>query len=206
MSNSHASWIAKLAPAARPALAEALRRHAVRQVATLKASGAALAHAPTLDDRIGAIERAKEELQHLEQASEVYRELSGGDLLQDAESAAAKLPIPESWVEASVAQLVLCLAARVDLSRHREVPRPFRATAERALADETEHVSAACAALAELCAQSPAMAQNASGFVQRWLPVALESLDEDGAREAYLSELAHEAEEIGLPLRRESAV
>ncbi len=206
MSNSHLSWVRKLAPDARPALAQALRRHAVRQVATLKASGAALAHAPTLDDRIGAIERAKEELQHLEQASEVYRELSGGDLLKDAESQAAKLPVPESWVEASVAQLVLCLAARVDLSRHAELPRPFRQTAARALAEETEHVSAACAALAELCAQSKATAQDASGFVQRWLPVALESLEEDGTREAYLSELAQEAEEIGLPLSREPAV
>lgn len=202
MSNSYASWIKKLEPEARPALARALRRHAVRQVATLKASGAALAHAPTLDDRIGAIERAKEELEHLEQASEVYRELSGADLLQDAESVAAKLPVPESWVEASVAQLVLCLAARVDLSRHRELPSPFRKPAERALAEETEHVSAACAALAELCAKTPASAQEAAGYVERWVPVALDSLDEDGAREVYLTELAQEASEIGLSLKK----
>lgn len=202
MPHSSSSWIEKLGPEARPALARALRRHAVRQVATLKASGAALAHAPTLDDRIGAIERAKEELQHLEQASEVYRELSGADLLQDAESAAAKLPIPESWVEASVAQLVLCLAARVDLSRHREVARPFRGPAQRALAEETEHVVAACAALSELCAQSPGVASEASKYVERWLPVALESLEEDGSREAYLSELAHEVEDIGMSLTK----
>lgn len=202
MPSSYASWIEKLSPEARPALAQALRRHAVRQLATLKASGAALAHAPTLDDRIGAIERAKEEFQHLELATEIYRELSGTDLLLHAEPAAARLPVPASWVEASVAQLVLCLAARLDLSRHRDVPPPFRAPVQRALADETEHVAAACAALTELCAESPGTADDASAYVERWLPVALESLGEDGSRESYLAELEQEVGDIGLALTK----
>ncbi len=201
MSESLANWIKQLGAEAKPALARALRRHAVRQVATLKASGAALAHAPTLDDRIGALERAKEELSHLEQASEVYREISGADLLKDAETTAAELPVPASWVEASVAQLVLCLAARVDLDQHREVTQPFRLLADKAMAEETEHVSAARAALAELCTHRAGTAEVAGDFVKRWMPVALDSLDEPETREAYLGALEREAEAIGIKLK-----
>ena len=194
------TWISRLPDGVRPQVAEALRRHAVRQVATLKASGAALAHAPSLDDRVGAIERAKEELAHLEQASEVYRELSGADLLGDAEQVAAKLPIPGSWLEASVAQLVLCLAARVDFARFVEVATPLRGVTELAMVEEAEHVSAARAALDELCAGSPQTAEVATEYMARWLPVALDSLETGAPRSAYLKELETEVRGLGLRL------
>jgi len=197
---SFSNWLAQLPPEARPQVAEALRRHAVRQVATLKASGAALAHAPTLDDRVGAIERAKEELAHLEQASEVYRELSGADLLKDAEQVAAQLPVPSSWIEASVAQLVLCLAARVDLEQFSEAAKPLRGVTQRAIVEETEHVNAARAALLELCANSPNTAAAATGYMARWVPVALDSLEPNDSRSTYLKELEKEAGAIGVPL------
>jgi 1,2-phenylacetyl-CoA epoxidase catalytic subunit len=198
MSKSLSSWIAQLAPEARPELARALRRHAVRQVVTLKASGAALAHAPTLDERAGAIERAREELAHLEQASEVYRELAGADLLQAAEQEALRLPVPSSYAEASLAQLVLCLAARVDLDQHRQVAEPFRHITDRALAEETEHVHAARAALAELCGGPNLSREAASQLLERWLPVALDSLDEDRTRAVYLAELSRERRALGI--------
>lgn len=195
------SWIKELAPEARPQLARALRRHAVRQVATLKASGAALAHAPTLDDRVGAVERAKEELAHLEQASEAYRELSGKDLLQDAEKVAAELPVPASWAEASVAQLVLCLAACVDLDRHADVAAPFRALTQKAIAEEREHVNAAKAALAEIRTASQLSQEEAGKLVARWLPVALDSLEEEETKRAYLAELSQQARAVGIELK-----
>jgi 1,2-phenylacetyl-CoA epoxidase catalytic subunit len=199
MPKSFSSWIAQLAPEARPELARALRRHAVRQVATLKASGAALAHAPTLDERASAVERAREELLHLEQASEVYRELSSGaDLLQDAEQVAAQLPVPSSWAEASVAQLVLCLAARVDLDQHRHLAEPFKKLTERALAEETEHVHAARAALIELRASAGLGKGELDALLARWLPVALDSLDEAPTRELYLGALSREKQALGI--------
>lgn len=202
MPHSFRSFLAQLSEQARPHVAQTIRRHAMRQVATLKASGAALAHAPTLDDRASAVERAREELAHLEEASELYRELSGKDLLKDAEDAAATLPIPSSWVEASVAQLVLCLAARVDLERQNEVEPALQRLTERSRASETEHVAAARAALSELCAASEAQAREAAEYIERWLPVALDSLEAQETKQAYLDELALESRVIGLSSER----
>jgi 1,2-phenylacetyl-CoA epoxidase catalytic subunit len=198
MPHSFRSFLAQLSEQARPQVAQTIRRHAMRQVATLKASGAALAHAPTLDDRASAVERAREELAHLEEASELYRELSGKDLLKDAEGAAATLPIPSSWMEASVAQLVLCLAARVDLERQTQVEPALQKLTDRSRAHETEHVAAARSALSELCSASAAQAREATEYIERWLPVALDSLDAHETKQAYLAELERESRAIGL--------
>ncbi len=198
MPQSFRSFLAQLSEQERPQIVENLRRHAMRQVATLKASGAALAHAPTFDDRASAVERAREELAHLEEASELYRELSGQDLLKDAEATVAALPIPSSWVEASVAQLVLCLAARVDLDRQNEVVPALQKLRDSSRAHEAEHVSAARAALSEACAGSVEHAREASEYIERWLPVALDSLEAQETKQAYLDELARESRAIGL--------
>jgi hypothetical protein len=179
-----------------PAPLATLWRRALRQSATLKAVSAAMAHAPTLDDCAASIERAKQELEHLECSVELYRELCGGDLSDEIAGAAAALPAPESWLEAAVAQLVLCVASPLEAQAEVSAAGTRRARV-RQLAEETEHVDAARAALSEVCATAPASFAAISKLVSRWLNVALETLD-SSARAAYLEGLRREISRLGL--------
>lgn len=192
------SWIRHLDAESRSLIALRLRRHAVRQLAALHVCGAALAHAPNLDERASAIERAREELEHLERGSELYRELVGRELLDEIAPEIAKLPIPVSWTEASAAQLALSLAARIELGRDQGLAAPFAYLSLRALVEQTEHVNAARAALCDLCDASQAAAEGASQCLGRWIEVALDLLDSGDARSAYLDQIGREIRRIGL--------
>ncbi|MGK3995728.1 hypothetical protein [Sorangium sp. So ce1024] len=192
------SWIRHLEPETCSLIACRLRRHAVRQLAALHVCGAALAHAPSLDERASAIERAREELERLESGSELYRELLGRELLDEAAPEAAKVPIPSSWIDAAAAQLALSLAARIELGRDQTLAAPFAYLSLRALAEQTEHVNAARAALCDLCDTSQAAADSASQCLGRWLLVALDLLDAGDTRRAYLAQIEREIRVIGL--------
>lgn len=184
-------------PDALSARLEHLRRRALRQHTTLKVVSAAIAHAPTLDECAASVERARQQLEHLECSVERFRELSGGDLMDELSTALVEQPRPESWLEATVAQLVLCVASwhesREPLAR---VARIDDALA-RELAEEAEYVDAARAALRELCRATPTGRMVVSKLVSRWLLVALETL-ERSARRDYLAALRREIERLGL--------
>ena len=153
-------------------LAQNLLRRAVRQLALLRVSAAGIAHAPTLDDRLSAIERARERLLQLERAADRYATLTGADLVCDAEQLLGALEAPSSWLEASLAQLLLCLAACIEL----ESPQLAEHLPD-ALAYETEHMHAARAALHELGALDAALRVRLDDVIPRWLSIAYRSLD-----------------------------
>ena len=153
-------------------LAQNLLRRAVRQTALLRVSAAGLAHAPTLDDRLSAAERARERLLQLERAADCYAEWTGADLMRDAEQLVGTLETPSSWLEASLAQLLLCVAACVEL----ESPQLAEQLPD-ALACETEHLNAARAALHELGALSLSLRGQLQDVIPRWFTIAYGSLD-----------------------------
>ena len=159
-----------------------------------------MAHAPTLDERMCAVERAREELEHLEQASEVFRELFGQDLLEVVQHEMLSVSPPRSWLEASAAQLALSTASRIDLGRHLTLSGPFAQVTQKALAEETEHVAAARAAICDLCELAEDAPRQAVHCLQRWREVGLGSLDAEDARAAYLALLDIEARSLGLCL------
>jgi hypothetical protein len=184
---------------ARDRLARTLLRRGARQLGVLRATGAAIASAPTLDDCAGSIERAREELLHLERAAELYGEATGTDLLTDAEALLGELPNPSSWLEAVLAQLMLCLAAQVELETASDVQVELEPSARQTLARETEHVNAARAALHEVDAFSTELRDGLRVGTARWLPVALSTLEDDLTRARYTRELERTVEPI--PLR-----
>jgi hypothetical protein len=103
--------------------------------------------------------------------------------------------LPQSWEEASVAQLVLCLASQLEVSHRSLEPSLLSAALLRQLAQENEHVDAARAALHELRVRSPSSLSGAS--FARWLRVARQSLT-DGIRESFLEALARDIAALGL--------
>jgi 1,2-phenylacetyl-CoA epoxidase catalytic subunit len=153
-------------------LAQNLLRRAVRQLALLRVSAAGLAYAPTLDDRLSAAERARERLLQLERAADCYAELTAADLMRDAEQLLGTLEPPSSWLEASLAQLLLCVAACVEL----ESPQVAEQLPD-ALACETEHLNAARAALHDLGALSSALRGRLQEVIPRWFTIAYGSLE-----------------------------
>jgi hypothetical protein len=185
---------------ARDRLARTLLRRGARQLGVLRATGAAIASAPSMDDCAGSIERAREELLHLEHAAELYAEATGADLLLDAECLIGELPSPSGWLEAVLAQLMLCLAAQVELETASDVHLDLEPSARKALARETEHVNAARAALHEARAFSSEMREHLRESTARWLPVALGTLEDDLTRERYTRELERTALPIQLHL------
>lgn len=173
-------------------LAQNLLRRAVRQAALLRVSAAGLTHAPTLDDRLSAIERGRERLLQLERAADCYEQLTGADLIRDAEQLLGTLDAPSSWLEASLAQLLLCLAARVEL----ETPQ-FAEHLPETLACETEHLNAARAALHELGALNLALRSRLQEVIPRWFTIAYGSLDPEHGL-AFTSALDAVFEPMGL--------
>jgi hypothetical protein len=179
-------------------LARCLLRRAARQVALLRAASASLALAPTLDDRIGAVERAREDLLQLERAAQIYLDLTDSNLLTEAEQWVAGLSVPTTWFEASIAQLLLCLAARIELEEPQPHWEPLAPSLSCALACETEHLHAARAALAELNNKNEQGREFANQLTMRWLRVALGTLDQDAVRKRYLHAVAQELAPIGM--------
>lgn len=195
-----ASSLPCLASSDRTTLAPRLLRRAVRQVALLRAASAGLAHAPTLDDRIGIAERVREDLMQLERTAHAYADLTNANLLTDAERCVADLSFPASWFEASIAQLLLCLAAQLELREQPRLAEPLEASERYALAGATEHLHAARAALYELDGTSPEARTLADQLIARWLRLALATLEDGGVRERYLRALAQELAPLGVSL------
>ncbi|MET0389281.1 MAG: hypothetical protein ABW321_25130 [Polyangiales bacterium] len=185
---------------ARQRLAQILLRRGVRQLGVLRATSAGIARAPTIDDCAGSIERAREELLHLERAADLYAEVTGADLLVDAEQTIGELPHPESWVEALLAQLMLCLAARVELESATEFQVELEPNTRRMLARRAEQVNAARAALHEARATCELRDALHAGTT-RWLTVVLGTLEDDGTRQRYTRELERTVEPISVALR-----
>ena len=163
-----------------PSGAAMLRWRALLHMLTLRVVGSGLPHAPTLDDSALLIERAREELEGLEATIEAYQCVQGVDLSDALRDAAALAPVPGSWLEVVVAQLVLGVAAL--LQSHGSV-------ADRA--HKAENVAAARSALRDLRAVSPAAFDGMSALLTRWLDVACGALD-DWDRSACLAALQRE--------------
>lgn len=176
-------------------------RRAVRQAALLRAESAAIAHAPTLDDRIGALERVREELLQFERAALIYTERTGADLLADAEQQLADLKLPSSWLEATVAQLLLCLATRVELEATLSRLASLDPTTWRALALENEHLHAARAALSESGLDAGEICELMPALLERWKSVALATFDSDELSARFLQLLDRELGRTGLRIR-----
>ena len=193
-----ASSLPSIDSADRLTLARSLLRRAVRHVVLLRAASVSLAHAPTLDDRIGVVERVRENLLQFEQAAFVYSDLIDSDLLTDAERLVAQLTFPSTWLEATIAQLLLCLATRVEVDAQPQLLAPLGASARNALACETEHLHAARAALRELDGTTGAVRDLANRLIMRWQRVALGTLEEETVRARYLHMLAQELAPIGM--------
>lgn len=151
-----------------PELTRKLLRSGLRLCAQLRVNAVGLGLGPTLDDRVGAVERARERLLQLEHTAEHYAELSGADLLGDCELLLGSFEPPRSWPEAALAQLLLCLAARVELQG---------ATASDAYACEAEHLNAARAALAELGTLEVPLHDLLRDSLPRWLTIACATLE-----------------------------
>jgi hypothetical protein len=172
--------------------ARALLLRGVRQAAILRATSAAITHAPTLDDCASAIERARDALSQFEETSERYCALTSGELLADTQQVSAGRPVPRNWQEAVLAQWLLCAATRVELEREREQAQPpgetenTQSVQTRAeLASTLEHMSAARAALQESGAFSPEGRASLLDGSSEWLKLALATLADDEARATY---------------------
>jgi hypothetical protein len=185
----------------RTTLRRSLECAALRQTATLRAASAAVAHAPTLDDCAAAVERMREELEYLEDSSDLYRELFDAELTEQVASATAKLPRLDSWLEACIAQLVLCLASQLEATQR--LAEDGSDSVLRRLAQENEHVDAARAALRERCAQADD--GSAAAALERWLPVALETLDLS-MRLNYLDALRRDTVPLGIRFEARNTV
>lgn len=188
--------------------ARALLQRGIRQVAIVRATSAAIAHAPSIDDCASVIERARDALSRFEHTAEHYRTLTGADLFEDALQLTGELPAPSNWQEAALAQLLLCAATRVDLERQREHPSQPAGThgepnlyAGAELAGTLEHMSAARAALLEAGALSAEGSRVQYAGSTGWLRVALGTLsDDEVTREAYRREVERAiAPGLGLP-------
>jgi len=184
---------------ARCRLARTLLRRGVRQLGVLRAASAGITQAPNMDDRALSIERAREELLQLERAAGLYAEVTGGDLLSDAEQVLSDVPSPASWVEAATAQLLLCLASQVELETGCDTGG--EPSERHALLREAERVHAARAALDEAKAFSTELDVTMRAGTSRWLPMALCTLEDDDAREHYTRALERlvEPSSLGLP-------
>lgn len=172
--------------------ARALLRRGVRQLAILRATSAAITHAPTIDDCACAIERARDALSQFEHTAERYRALTAADLLTDSQQLSGELPTPSNWQDAALAQLLLCAATRVELEADRAaVAQTAGALASHAeLAATLEHMSAARAALIEAGAFTAAGSAMLYTGSTGWLRVALGTLgDDDASRSAYRREV-----------------
>jgi hypothetical protein len=185
----------------RATLRRSLESAALRQTATLRAASAAVAHAPTLDDCAAAVERMREELEYLEDSSDLYRELFDAELTEQVASATAKLPRLDSWLEACIAQLVLCLASQLEATQR--LAEDGSESLLRRLAQENEHVDAARAALREHCAQADD--GSASAALECWLPVAFETL-ELSMRLNYLDALRRHTVPLGIRFEARNTV
>jgi hypothetical protein len=163
---------------------QVLRRSAC-QLAALRAASAGMVFGPTIDDRVAMLERAREELLQIERAELSYARLTGESLLNAAERILEELPAPKCWLEASLARLLVCLSARVEL----ELARASAVDDEAALACEVEHVNAAHAALRDLREASHPPVDVQSAFAGKWLDIALQALPSEPARARYLTTL-----------------
>lgn len=168
-------------------MSHALLRHGVRQLAVLRATSAGIACAPTLDDSAGSIERTREVLLALERCAERYASCTGASLLAEADRLLGELLTPSSWVDATRAQLLLCLATQVELTQAR-AQGDTDPHALAALASATEHVHAARAALQESGAFQP-LHTDPTASSARWLSLALGTLPDEHTRAAYMQAL-----------------
>lgn len=170
-----------------PGQASDLRFHAMLQALSLKVSAAAVPLAPNLDECGAAMERAREELSHLELVLLGCSEDLEAELSREAMRAVEAIPSPTSWREAIVAQLVLGLACQAETRRRLTAEGQTRELI-RMLGDQGEHLEAAKAALRDLREDHSNADRELSAVAARWLVFALEALDE-GCRALYMAEL-----------------
>lgn len=178
--------------AARPALcleASVLRWHCFLQKLSLQVGAVSLVHGSTLDDCAMLLERMRKELEHLEHAVHRYLERHGEELEADLAAALTATDLPQSHLEAIVAQLVLAIASQLALRRRIEQEGCVRPL-ERQLVDQREHVEAARAALRDALCGDRALYGHIPHLVSRWLGVAFSHLDKR-LRKEYLADVAH---------------
>ena len=137
----------------------------------------------------------REEFEQLEHSCERYHELRGRS--RPPRSRARRRGSPfRDLAEVAVAQLVLCLASRLDAAF--ALRDPARRDPVHQLALESEHVTAAHAALSELRFGS-ADEHVLRRTLSLWLPIALATLD-DLLQSVYLDALRSELCKLGIVL------
>ena len=187
-----------LDPSLRSALRTSLLHSGALLLQALHVASTAVVHAPTLDDRAGTLERARELLLQLEYAAALYRDLSDADLLQHAQRMLPNVNLPGSWLEVASAQLVLALAAHAALEHQLPLAGVPSEGARFALACLTEHCHAARAALDELDVSSPSQRAALRGSLDRWLSVISGVFGESELRSNCLHEFDRVTRDLGL--------
>jgi hypothetical protein len=187
-----------LDPSLRGALRTSVLRSGALLLQALHVASTAVVHAPTLDDRAGTLERARELLLQLEYASTLYRDLADADLLQQAKRLLPDVPLPGSWLEVASAQLVLALSAHAALEHQLPLAGVPSEAARFALACQTEHCHAARAALDELDVTSASERAALRSSLDRWLSVISVVLGESELRGNCVHELDRVTRDLGL--------
>ena len=184
-------------------LAQYLERQGYLELATAHIFGAAVAFAPTLDDKILLADQTKEELGHLEAIALIYAELGAGDLLKVVQSPVADSPSPTSWLETAVVQCLFDRAAKFHIAELRASSfRPVADVAGWILSEEEAHEAAGEQILLELCRANPRNVKAGQAHLERWLPISLNALGKPSARRsARAVELGLRAREYGVVMR-----
>lgn len=164
-----------------------LRFRALLQRANLQVASVALAHAPSTDHAAACIDRARQHLTQFECTTELYWDQVGGDITDDIAATLASMPMPGSWLEANIAQLVLSLATQHESRQFFDPSKPSRALL-RHLAESAEHVEGAREALRDLCVAEPELSAQMPVLAARWLSFALDGL-ERGAQDTCLQRI-----------------
>lgn len=157
-----------------------LESQGYREVMAANLFGHAMKYIPSLDRKQMVAHQIEEELEHFEEASKLYSQVTGADLLQAIESRLDRVPYPESWEELAMAQFLYDRAGEFHLREYRACSfAPYSRIVTKILEEEEGHEGFGEQVVRELAKESY-NAPRLQRLFDKWLAVALLSFGRPG--------------------------
>jgi 1,2-phenylacetyl-CoA epoxidase catalytic subunit len=155
-----------------------LERQGYRELVSAHLFGAGVPLAPSIDDKHMLLAHAQEELTHFEVVSGLYERLAGRSLHDAVRDRAAEVPVPVTWLEATVAGFLIDRAAASQLLEYRSADDPrLSLVVDEITEHEHEHMTAVGTSLLDLCSGKPEVPRTATAHLAKWFDIAKGLLD-----------------------------
>lgn len=163
----------EMTPEYRAMVRQLLESQGYREVMAANLFGHAMKHIPSLEYKKLVAHQMEEELEHFEEVTKLYEQVTGDNLLEAVQSKMERVPYPESWTELAMAQFLYDRAGEFHLREYTTCSfAPYSRIVTKILEEEEGHEGFGENVVLEL-AKDPKNTAGLQSLFEKWLTVAL---------------------------------